>query len=290
MTHSDFLPINCPFCKKTFCGDHRLPLDHQCDQWSSRDKQVEVCPQCQHLVYQENAAPEETVAHHLSSGCKLHLYPPMTTTTTTTTNQVQCAVDHCQEMNPRIGPAHCLVCSRDFCLKYPSKHQCPVVDVKEQRRAAAQATLAKTFKPPTPTVSYATTGVKKPLKKTNPKVELMKIKARAKGMSPIPMESRLYLNIGFPPDSCFAGQQIPMYLDKYNRVGKTLDLLAEYGKVKNDNNLLPADHDQRLELYLTDQDGHCRLLEMSSTLEKAVESLDTLVLKRRNTTHTIDLP
>lgn len=63
--------------------------------------------------------------------------------------------------------------------RYPSKHQCPVVDVKEQRRVAAQATLAKTFKPP-PTVSHATTGVKKPLKKTNPKVELMKIKARAK--------------------------------------------------------------------------------------------------------------
>jgi hypothetical protein len=64
--------------------------------------------------------------------------------------------------------------------RYPSKHQCPVVDVKEQRRVAAQATLAKTFKPTPSTVPHATTGVKKPLKKTNPKVELMKIKARAK--------------------------------------------------------------------------------------------------------------
>ncbi|KAI8335185.1 hypothetical protein BC941DRAFT_431495 [Chlamydoabsidia padenii] len=273
----DFLPIHCPFCKQTFCGDHRLPLDHHCTAWKTRDKQVEQCPQCQQLVYKNDTAPEETVAQHISSDCQLYLYPPVSPKVVV----IQCAIDHCQELNPRIGPAHCRACDRDFCLKhrYQVKHQCPEldVDVKESRRLAAKEKLAKTFtSPPSSTGNTA----KKP-KKVNLKVELMKIKAKAKGLTAVPMESRLYLRINFPNDSIFSGQQQPMYLDKFNRVGKTLDMLADYGHVKNENHLLSADHDQRLGLYLMDQNGNTRLLDMSTTLENAVESLDTLVLKRK---------
>ncbi|CAO3598944.1 unnamed protein product [Absidia cylindrospora] len=246
---------------------------------------MELCPQCQQLVYLENTAPEAMLEKHVASECQLYLYPPTSIAVPSGSAASQCAVEKCRDLNPRIGPAHCVACDQDFCLKhrYQVKHNCPQlqIDPKEVRRLAAKEKLAKTFKPspsiPTTVKSTSVTGTKK----SSPMVELMKIKAKAKGLTSVPMASRMYLYIEFPQDSIFAGQQKPMYLDKYNRVGKTLDMLADHGRVKNENNMLLSDDDERLGLYLMDSAGNYKPLDMSSTLETAVEQMDTLLLKRK---------
>ncbi|KAI8099891.1 uncharacterized protein BX664DRAFT_322341 [Halteromyces radiatus] len=275
----DFLPITCPFCENTFCGDHRLPSSHRCSSWSN-DKQVSLCTQCQKLIYMESLSPEDTLTQHISSECKLYLFPPAKMSSSA---KLECAVDRCHELDPRIGPAHCTACDRDFCLKhrYQTTHQCPalLIDPKEERKLAAQEKLAKTYKHTTTTTRSSSSSNLK--RKVNPVVEMMKIKAKAKGLASVPMASRLYLYIKFPEDANLSQLEQPMYLDKYNRVGKTLDMLATYGRVKNQNHLLSADNDQRLGLYIEDQEGNLRLLDTSRTLEASVEQMNTLVLKRK---------
>jgi hypothetical protein len=47
-----------------YSGDHRLPLDHQCSQWSRVDQRLLQCETCQHLIKApetEKFSPEEYV-------------------------------------------------------------------------------------------------------------------------------------------------------------------------------------------------------------------------------------
>lgn len=42
----DFLPFNCKFCSKSFCLEHRSPFNHNCENKSSTDNMVFLCPIC----------------------------------------------------------------------------------------------------------------------------------------------------------------------------------------------------------------------------------------------------
>lgn len=45
-------------------GDHRLPLDHKCSQWTHINKELIQCPDCQHLIQapeNEKLSPEQAV-------------------------------------------------------------------------------------------------------------------------------------------------------------------------------------------------------------------------------------
>ncbi|CAO3643447.1 unnamed protein product [Cunninghamella blakesleeana] len=285
----DLLPVNCPYCSKTFCGPHRLPSEHHCVEYESRDKQVIQCTLCQLLVFKPNIPIEEMIKEHQSSGCQKYLYPIKRVFDSKVT---KCAIEHCKDFDPRIGASHCNDCNRDFCLKhrYPSTHQCSKLeeDQKEMRRLAAQEQLAKTFGKSASSSTIKHTSVSnnepptKKVKKGSPMVELMKIKSKAKGINSVPMASRLYLYIQFPKESKLSLQ--PMYFDKYDRVGKTLDLLADHCKVSNENHILPSDHDNRLVLYLDKRESNEGLttVELGSTLEKSVQSMDTLILERNH--------
>ncbi|ORX52013.1 hypothetical protein DM01DRAFT_1337001 [Hesseltinella vesiculosa] len=272
----DFLPVACPFCREVYCGDHRLPATHGCIQWNNYDKKVTTCPECQQLVFNEHQSQDETLKAHQASQCRLHLYP---SSASSKTKPCSCQVQGCHDLDPHIGPAHCNGCGRDYCLRhrYPAVHDCASlkVDVKDQRRAQAQEKLAKTF---TPTFTASSPPIKmtKKTSVTNPKIELMKIKAKAKGLGSVPMASRLYVHVQFPNESRQSTQ--PMYLDKYNRAGKTLDLLTDYAHIKNNNHTLPPDHPERLVLNYQHQDQAPVCLDLSKTLEEQVENVSTIIL------------
>ncbi|KAG2205297.1 hypothetical protein INT46_009789 [Mucor plumbeus] len=277
----DFLPVACPLCHHTFCGDHRLPLDHKCSQWTHVNKELIQCSDCQHLIQapeNEKLSPEQALKLHKKSKCQLYLYPPNNTIKKI---DRQCTVKGCRDIDPRIGPVHCNGCDQDFCLKHrhPASHVCQSLDTDEQRKIdrklAAQEKVAKTFAPQPAKKNKIIKSV--PVKSKNGGiVELMKIKSQAKGSASVPAASRIYIYVQGPKESKVESQS--MYFDKKTSVGKALDLIAGICKVNNKNNAVPPSDPERLELYkCPDMD----ILSKSDSLEKALKNLDTVLLERQ---------
>jgi hypothetical protein len=83
---------------------------------------------------------------------------------------------------------------------------------KEDRRTAARLKIEEHLgKRPFEKSSAAV--VVKP-KKLNPKLELMKMKAKAKGDTSIPQASRMYFSVHFPQS--IDRDPVPLYFDKVN--------------------------------------------------------------------------
>ncbi|KAI9485553.1 MAG: hypothetical protein EXX96DRAFT_12375 [Benjaminiella poitrasii] len=284
----DFLPIACPLCKHTFCGDHRLPLAHDCSQWSRINNQLTQCNVCQHLVKASestNLSPEEALDKHKASKCSLFLYPPNESMKTVSQN---CAVRGCHNIDPRIGPVHCNGCDQDFCLthRYPSSHQCSLLHENEQKKIdkklMAQEKLAKTFHQHKSAAAISTTAKVKKVKtntKTGGMIELMKMKSQAKNVgASVPITSRIYLYVRKPNFKEPKNSLLPLYLDKKNTIGKSLDLIADICNVTNKNNTLPASHPERLELYKFPE---MTILDKSDILENTLQNLDIIWLERQ---------
>ncbi|KAI8051830.1 hypothetical protein BDF21DRAFT_432197 [Thamnidium elegans] len=276
----DFLPVACPLCQNTFCGKHKLPLDHACSQWSSVDKQLIQCDICQQLIKApetEKLTTEASLIKHKESNCKLYLYPA----NDTPKMNRQCAIKGCKDIDPRVGPVHCDGCDQDFCLRHrhPSSHICKSLIEDEQkkmnRKVAAQEKVAKTF-------SYTSEPKRQKIKsvpvksKNGGMVELMKMKSQAKGSASVPTASRMYLYVQCPNGSTLESQSV--YFDKKNTVGRALDMIADLCKVNNKNNILSANDPDRLELYKCPD---MTILNKSSSLEDVLKSLDTVLLERQ---------
>ncbi|KAI8065449.1 hypothetical protein BC940DRAFT_304130 [Gongronella butleri] len=290
----DYLPVACPFCQAVYCGDHRLPGAHECHAWVKRDKKVAACTKCQQLVFESALSEEEALKAHLASQCQMHVFPPVSAEPRATT-RATCHVLGCRDLDPRIGPAHCAGCDQDYCLKhrYPSAHDCASlkVDTKALRRTQAAEKLAKTFPSTATSAASASASAAQPTQPSpretgkvtkkrpgNPKIELMKIKAKAKGIGSVPMASRLYVHVQFPKETKMAAQ--PMFLDMHNRAGKTLDLLADHARLNNINHQLAQDHPDRLVLFQQEgDDGSPMALDLSKTMEQ-VAPLSTVILER----------
>ncbi|KAI8987507.1 hypothetical protein BDF20DRAFT_270494 [Mycotypha africana] len=299
----DFLPVACPFCEQIFCGNHRLPINHRCSQWKCVDKQLIQCDVCSQLVTTDNSSnrngseiassdirqlsSEEALKKHKLSGCRLLLYK----TTMNNKNSRSCAVDKCQDIDPHVGPVQCDGCDRNFCLRHrhPASHACPSLknreDRKLQRNLAAQEKLANTFVPNTVSGRKTTTpgSVSQKInstttkKKSSSMVELMKIKAQAKGNPSIPPALRIYLYVQYPEETQL--KEAPMYFDKKNTIGKTLDQIADFCNLINKNNLLSSTDSMRLELYKCCPES-VLLQDKSQTLENALQNLETICLER----------
>ncbi|KAI7896946.1 uncharacterized protein EV154DRAFT_491300 [Mucor mucedo] len=275
----DFLPVACPLCQQTYCGEHRLPLDHSCSQWSRVDKQLVQCDTCQHLVKAPDAeklTPEVSLEKHKASNCKVYLYPP--NGPIPKINR-QCTVKGCKDIDPRVGPIRCDGCEEDFCLRHrhPSAHRCKSLnddeDRKRDRKLAAQEKVAKTFTSPTKKPKIKSVAVKS---KNGGMVELMKIKSQAKGSASVPTSSRIYLYVQCPKESKLDFQSV--YFDKLNSVGKALDLIADTCKVNNKNHTLSPTDPERLELFKCPE---MTVLDKSCSLEKCLQNLDTVLLERQ---------
>lgn len=271
----DFLPVTCPFCQKTFCGDHRLPLNHQCSQW----KQMELlqCEKCLLLIKaSENLSTEETLKEHLKSNCKIHVLPEAKAF------DRKCSVKDCHDVDSRIGPILCEGCNGGYCLKHrhPSTHQCESLFADEkkrlERKLAAQEKVAKTLKLSGNITKQTTRTVVPAKSKTGGMVELMKMKSQAKGDSSVPVASRIYLYVQCPKSSNMDSMSV--YFDKKNSAGRALDILANMCKITNKNNTVSATDPERLYLYKCPE---MTSLNNSTTLEKVLKNLDTILLERQ---------
>ncbi|KAG0738028.1 hypothetical protein G6F57_012627 [Rhizopus arrhizus] len=277
----DFLPITCPFCQKTFCGEHRLPLNHNCSQWNRVDKQLIQCVTCSNLIKapeQPNLSPKEALEEHLKSNCKIHLYA----LPDTINFDRNCSVQGCSSVDPHIGRIYCEGCGQDYCLKHrhPSTHNCECLFADEkrklERKLAAQEKMAKTLKLPD---SSTRQKIIKPIPAKSKKgsiVELMKMRTQAKGDSSIPPASRMYLYVQCPKTSNMGS--LSVFFDKKSSIGRMLDALANMCNITNRNNMISATDPERLYLYKCPE---MTIIDNSMMLEKAVKNLDTLLLERQ---------
>lgn len=82
---------------------------------------------------------------------------------------------------------------------------------KQVRKATAQEKIEQHLGKRIPTAEKSKQATTK-VKKLNPKLELMKMKGKAKGDTSIPLESRMYFSVHFPENS---GQEPrPLFFDK----------------------------------------------------------------------------
>ncbi|KAL0076579.1 hypothetical protein F4703DRAFT_1798031 [Phycomyces blakesleeanus] len=261
----NFLPIICPLCQHAFCNDHRLPLDHSCTGWEKVDKQLLQCSSCECLV---------RLKAHKESNCLVHCYVKPSV------SMDPCAVKGCKDMDHRIGPVHCDGCDKGYCLRHrhPSTHGCAGLGTnehkKEERRAAAQAQIGKIF---VPSITKPTSNKPAVQKKGSLLVEKMKIKAKAKGDTSVPLNMRIYIFVQPPQES--KKEHSPMFFDKTHRVGRLLDMIADAFQIKNANNRLAADDDQRLELVNA---LDMSILDKTKSLDQVLSDLDTVLLERKS--------
>ncbi|KAG2174161.1 hypothetical protein INT43_004181 [Umbelopsis isabellina] len=185
---------------------------------------------------------------HVDSRCQLYLYNPPDKA-----KQRPCDVDGCKDGDPVIGLVICDACLGLFCLKhrYRSAHSCASESLaqqeKQDRKVAAQQKIEQHLGKRIPTAeksNQATTKVKKP----NLKLELMKMKGKAKGDTSIPLESRMYFTVHFPENS--GRKPSPLFFDKSHTIGRMLDQIAKIGNIPNNNHLLSRDDPKRLQIAL----------------------------------------
>ncbi|KAI7878509.1 hypothetical protein K492DRAFT_208927 [Lichtheimia hyalospora FSU 10163] len=227
----------------------------------------------------EGLTLEETLEQHVQSNCKTHVWQiqPLET------NKRICGVKGCRDLEDGNAVSQrCASCQQVFCLRHRHgpDHNCPVsspADAKaHQRRLLAEAAVGRLkqqqpqSQQPKSTLS-ATAPVKK---KVNPTIELMKMKSKAKGSASIPMASRIYLNIHWPAKE----ESQPMFFDKTLRIGRLLDMLADQGNIKNDNNRLGMDDPQRLVIVKADTQD--QVIDNSSSLESVLANTDHVRLDR----------
>jgi hypothetical protein len=110
---------------------------------------------------------------------------------------------------------------------------------KNERKAAAQEIIAQKFTPSSKVTKVKTVAAKKT---SGGKLELMKFKSKAKGVTSVPVNSRIYLYVQAPEEAKSISQNC--YFDKTHSVGRLLDMVADMFKVNNKNNTLQSDDSQ----------------------------------------------
>jgi AN1-type zinc finger protein 1 len=105
--------------------------------------------------------------------------------------------------------------------RYRAAHQCSAdtkaLKDKEDRKAAARMKIEEHLgKRPLEKKATPSTVVRP--KRLNPKLELMKLKKRAKGDDGLPQESRLYFTVHFPESS--KKESVPLFFDKVKKKKK----------------------------------------------------------------------
>ncbi|KAI9319149.1 hypothetical protein BX666DRAFT_1430198 [Dichotomocladium elegans] len=235
----DFLPVTCPFCKVTFCAEHRL--HHPCP--NRPDKALARCNQCNQMIVgakDGGLSLDELLKKHIQSGCEDHVWQSQMDQAA----RMACGRTGCRELDEKNGIIqHCTGCERAFCLKHRHgvDHDCPALQADEttKRKKEVEALLSKIKENQPQKVQKKPSLAAK--KKMNPTVELMKMKSKAKGQASLPLTSRIYLYVTYPQEHSQPAD-LPMFFDKTIRVGKLLDMVAQQCGVKNDNNRLqPGD-------------------------------------------------
>jgi len=219
----DFLPYTCDRCSLIFCQDHRTYDAHRCG--IKFDRVVPECPLCGQVI---NVRPGEDVNAkvdaHMNAGC-----PQVPKNET---KKFHCTFPKCEAKE--LQRITCPLCSKDFCIKHrhPSSHTCaspaqttaPQPSVHEQFWESVSKRIQETMK------KFAASD--------NPRAKqaaLMNMKQKATGSPKVAMERRVYLEVIFPMDSKVEPKFF--FFDQEARFGVVLDIVAEAGRIKNQNNI-----------------------------------------------------
>jgi hypothetical protein len=120
--------------------------------------------------------------------------------------------------------------------------------------------------------------ITKYLKSSNPTaktVNLMRMKTKAIGNSKVPADQRFYLEVIYPIDSKIEPKM--MFFDRENSIGKVLDLVADAGNVKNENNKPDAPKLHLISLKTGEPIPNSTLLK---DLSASLQSGDPILLER----------
>jgi hypothetical protein len=115
----------------------------------------------------------------------------------------------------------------------PQDHQCVIEERKKERKEKMGAIASK---------GKYDSAMNAAAAKNNPtalKVAIMKMKMHAAGDDRVPQERRFYAEVVFPIESGVPPKM--MFFDTNYSVGKVLDLVADAGKIQNNNNKANAE-------------------------------------------------
>ncbi|KAJ8323869.1 zinc finger, AN1-type domain [Batrachochytrium dendrobatidis] len=137
----DFLPYECPFCKKTFCQQHfKAANDLQNEVYNTYpkntisvtpghicpDKPMDVrattCPVCSRVVpINRGADPNVAVNDHINAGC-----PDPGTSTSEKAYTNPCSMQGCSKKE--LVPILCQKCLKPFCIRHrlEADHKCSI--------------------------------------------------------------------------------------------------------------------------------------------------------------------
>ncbi|KAI3652246.1 hypothetical protein MP228_003549 [Amoeboaphelidium protococcarum] len=253
----DFLPIKCDKCLQYFCGEHRL--SHGCVQVESE--------------LQSNVVNPGSMSGKIGN------------------NQVKefCPLSDCKVSLLNMKWSTCDDCNQKFCLKHRNKldHNCISADlqvqVKWQQRSQVNALLQKNGLPAIESSNASTSKQSKQRAATkassNPKVELMRIKMKAKGDQSTPMDQRLFIKCRqFAEDDSAIKY---LFVSNKCTMGKFIDIVASTCQVRNVNNSLADDQTgERLVLQLADDSLIGETVDNRLTLPVCdfIQQADTIII------------
>ena len=223
----DFLPIQCVKCKLTFCRNHIADSKHEC-----------------------TASDDRTLQNEKSI---------LTERKTDVSKFYECCYKDCKQRE--IILIKCRECDLQSCLKhrFPAAHECYKLKKKEIHTARPKEKIEKMMHPKLTNVPPHCSRVGHKSKKTAKKVNEMKLKLKSAGDSRIPVSERTYFYVHIIPQE----RTLPMFFSCEFSIGKVLDTIAAYAKLKNENN---KKHSRKLRLM----SGNNDILKVEMKLKDAV--------------------
>lgn len=251
----DFLPFHCYVCQKKYCLEHRS--DHGCKQAaqgphlmpsSSLVQQQQLaawlplCPLCGLGVELTTGRdPDAAVSAHIEAGCP---QPPKP--------EKLCTFKGCKLRTSSFSTfSTCPDCHSLFCLthRHGRDHVCPAIQKAPEKSAVPRKPSASLSPTSSSSASESQTIAlqRKAASGSKAAAVVLKSKFRAKavGNSSIPQTERFYLDVTFPTN-CSRVSSAHMYFKQTATVGRIIDEISEYGRIKNNND---KDISNPLQLY-----------------------------------------
>ena len=248
----DYLPFHCYQCNKKYCSEHRA--NHGCKDAAHGPhllpsssvvpvSAMTLCPLCGIAVdHSIGRNLDEAINAHIEAGCPQPPKPEKlckfsgcklrTTSTTTFTNCPDCHELFC--LTHRHGVDH-------HCSKLHSKS----TSTKPLKKPSSSSSSSSTSSSSVSTSSALLQEKMQAGSKTAKIVLQSRFRAKAIGDSSIPMSDRFYLDVTFPSCSTRVATT-HMYFKPTFTVGRLIDEISEYGRIKNNND---RDRANPLQLY-----------------------------------------
>jgi len=223
----DILAKNCVWCDSTFCKNHFMAEQHDCQARNlSSQNTFPTCPICNKKIKINSGDDKDLkVNQHIDSGCVVFVFKKE--------KKRPCGAPDCKS---RKAPIKCQKCHFRFCVKhrFPDEHNCPSLPENKKKSSFMHPLLAK--------LGLRKIKIKKKAKpkskrkrKMNADDKRMRIKSTAKGNKNIEMEDRFYMEIFFSP--VLKKDPMTMFFKNRWNCGKILDLICKERSIVSKNHL-----------------------------------------------------